>query len=375
VQTPAETAAPPSPRTPRTYRAAIVGCSRIGAFIDNEVLGRPDIALPYSHAAGYEACPRTDLVAGADLRPDVLEAFGLRYDVPPARLYTDFRAMIDRERPDVVSVATQPEQHAEVAVYAAEHGVRAIYCEKPFCASLEEGERVAAAVAAHGVAFNLGTNRRWHPGYDVMRASIAGGELGELQTMIIYSGGTLFNTTSHYFDLVQSLNGDERPVWAQGYLPKGDSVLDGDDVIEDPAAEGMIGFANGATAHVLQTRLPSEHQAICERGVLTATNNGAELSLRRMVGEGRGRRVDDAPAPAFTPASSTLRLIEDLVQALDTGRPTRGGTGVALDALQMIFGLIESHRRGGARVALPLRDSRLRLNRRHRRPGQPRYTA
>src|SRR5687767_4935341 len=269
-------------------------------------MGRPDMVLPYSHAAGYEACERTDLVAGADLRQEVLEAFGGRYDVPSSRLYTDYRAMIDREKPDIVSVATQPEQHAEVAIYAAEHGARAIYCEKPMCASLEEAERVAAAVEKHGVAFNMGTNRRWHPGYDAMREAIAGGELGKLQTLLIYSGGTLFNTTSHFFDLVQRLNGDEKPVWAQGYLFKGDAVLDGDEVIEDPASEGMVGFANGVTAHVLRTAAPAQHQAICERGVLTATNNGAELTLRRMEGEGRGRRMVEAPAPTFTPASSTL---------------------------------------------------------------------
>src|SRR5688572_14574739 len=117
----------------QTYKAAIVGCSRMGAFIDNEAIGRPDIVLPYSHAAGYEACSRTDLVAGADLRPEVLEAFGGRYDVPASRRYTDYRAMIEKERPDIVSVTTQPEQHAEVALFAAEHGVRALYCEKPLC--------------------------------------------------------------------------------------------------------------------------------------------------------------------------------------------------------------------------------------------------
>ena len=61
----------------KTYRAALVGCSRMGAFIDNEVTANRSIPLPYSHAAGYEACPRTDLVAGADLRPDVVERFGV----------------------------------------------------------------------------------------------------------------------------------------------------------------------------------------------------------------------------------------------------------------------------------------------------------
>src|SRR5688572_13122358 len=177
----------------KQYRAAIVGCSRIGAFIDNEVMGRPDMVLPYSHAAGYEACERVDLIAGADLREEVLEAFGGRYDVPASHRYTDFREMITREKPDMLSVATQPEQRAEVALFAIENGVKALYCEKPLCASLEEADRLVAAVEKHGVAFNMGTNRRWHPGYEVMRQRIKSGELGKLQALIVYSGGPMFN--------------------------------------------------------------------------------------------------------------------------------------------------------------------------------------
>ncbi|HEX2185684.1 MAG TPA: hypothetical protein VHN78_09290 [Chloroflexota bacterium] len=78
-----------------------------------------------------------------------------------------------------------------------------------------------------------------------------------------------------------------------------------------------------------------------------------------------------APFPAFTRASTTLRLVEDLVQALDTGTPTRGGIGVAWVNAELIFALIESHRRGGARVRLPLRQNPLTLARsgfRRRRP-------
>jgi predicted dehydrogenase len=359
----------------QTYKAAIVGCSRIGAFIDNEVAGRADIPLPYSHAAGYEACERTSLIAGADLRPDVLEQFGLRYDVPSRALYTNYQEMIERERPDIVSVATQPEQHAEVAIFAAEHGVRALYCEKPLCASIEEAERVVDAVERNGVAFNMGTNRRWHPGYEAMRDLLATGELGKLQAVIIYATGAIFGTATHFFDLAQYLNGDARPVWVQGNLPRGDAVLDGDEVVDDPAAQGMIGFANGVVAHTLLTSLPYEHAAICERGMLTATNNGAEVHLRRSTGSGRERQWQDAPFPPFTMISSTLRLIEDIVHALDTGSPTRGGVRVALDNLQIIFGFVESHRRGGALVNLPLDGSSLHLKRRNLQPRQPLYQA
>ena len=210
------------------YRAAIVGRSRIGAFIDNELVGYTSIVLPQSHAAAYEACSRTDLVAGADLRPDVLEQFWRRYNVPAARQYTDFRELIRREQPDILGVCTQPEQRAEVALFAAEHGVRALYCEKPMCASLAEAAAIVAAVEQHGVAFNMGTNRRWHPGFDAMREFIASGELGALKTLILYSAGPVFDTCSHWFDLLQRLNGDVPATWVQAYLPQGDEVIVGD---------------------------------------------------------------------------------------------------------------------------------------------------
>ena len=54
---------------PRTYRACLIGCGRMGATIDDEVEGRPDRDLwqPFSHAAAAVACDRTDLVAVADV--------------------------------------------------------------------------------------------------------------------------------------------------------------------------------------------------------------------------------------------------------------------------------------------------------------------
>ena len=162
----------------RIYRAAVVGCSRMGAFIDNEFVGLPGRYAPHSHAAGYEAHDRTELVAGVDMRPDVLAQFGQRYGVTESHLYTDYREMLAKEQPDIVSIATQPEQRAEIAIYAAEHGVKALYCEKALCASLQEADAIEAAVERHGVVFNMGTNRRWHPGYAKMRELIASGELG-----------------------------------------------------------------------------------------------------------------------------------------------------------------------------------------------------
>ena len=149
----------------KTYRTALIGCSRMGAFIDNEV---PEARGPYSHAAGYEACARTEMVACADLREAVMEQVGQRYGVPRARQYTDYREMIAAEQPDIISVATQPEHRTEIVVHAAENGVRAIYAEKAMAATMAEADAMVAAVERSGAFFNMGTNRRWDPGYDRM---------------------------------------------------------------------------------------------------------------------------------------------------------------------------------------------------------------
>jgi predicted dehydrogenase len=358
----------------KTYRAAVIGCSRMGGFIDNEVAGYSKIILPYSHAAGFAACDRTDLVACADFRTDVMARFGERYNIPKARQYTDYREMIAQEQLDIVSVATQPEPRAEIVIYAAEHGIKAIYAEKAMAASMAEAEAMVEAVERNKVALNLGTNRRWHPGYDNMKALIDSGELGALRSLVIYNNGTLFNTASHMFDLILRLNNDHPVSWVQAHLP-GAPLIEGNLLREDPRGEGFFQFENGVTAYAMLTPLGVEFQAICENGTLSALDDGREWQLRRRTPiepGGRTAFVIDKFA-AVEPASSTLRLIEDLVHALDTGQPPRGGVRVAYANNELIFAFIESHQRGGARVTLPLEGSITRLQRDHT-PRQPKFT-
>ena len=369
----------------KTYRAALIGCSRMGAFIDNES-SPGDLAhrLPYSHAACYETCDRTELVACSDLRVDVMEQVGQRYEVPKERQYTDYKEMITRERPDIVSVATQPEHRAEIVIHAAEHGAKAIYAEKALCATMDEAEAIVEAVERNDVVFNMGTNRRWHPGYDAMKQLIDSGELGALKTLIIYSNADMFNGSSHNFDLVMRLNGDGPASWVQAHLPYGYrheytdgshfTGLKGDVLVSDPSGHGIIQFENGVTAYALLTDRPQEFEAICETGVVTSLSSDSVWKVRRHGEEDhRGRhRLVSGEFPDFEPKSPTLGLVEDLVHSLDTGEPPRGGVRLARANTELIFAFIESHRRGGARVELPLTDNKLRLQR-DRAPRQPKY--
>lgn len=361
----------------KTYRAAVIGCSRMGGFIDNEIVDSPRHVPPYSHAAGFYACDRTDLVACADFRTDVMEEFGRRYDIPKERQYTDYKEMIAKENLDIVSVATQPEPRAEIVIYAAEHGIKAIYAEKAMAASLAEADQMVEAIERNGVALNLGTNRRWSVFYDYMKEALDDGIVGTLKTLILYTNGTLFNTASHTFDLVLRLNNDVAPTWVQAHLPNVDGAINDGILSIDPLGEGLIGFENGVTAYMLNTPRGLEVEAIGDEGTLTAFNDGGEWLLRQRVPVAPGsKRTELQPQPfdAIPPASSTLRLVEDLVHALDTGEAPRGGVRKALTTMELIFGFIESYQRGGARVELPLNNRTLRLQS-NTKPRQPKFEA
>jgi predicted dehydrogenase len=348
-----------------TYTAAVIGCGRMGGFIDNEGAGSSIVTLPFSFATGFQACEQTRLVAGSDLRSDVLSEFGKQYDLDSEHLYADYRELIDRERPDIVGVATMPEHRAEIMIYAAEHGVRAIYAEKTMAASMAEADAVVEAVERNGVAFNMGTGFRWHPGFDTMKAIIDSGEIGALRDMVLLYSSGINQHGIHALDLAMYLNNDLPAVSVQASLVDPADAPVGDLMVKDPDARGIVVFENGVTAHLMIAPSGDEQSLYCEGGYLGALGTRQHWVMRRLrPGGHRGRgELTPEPFPEFQPASSTLMIIEDLVQALDTGGPTRGGVRVARAGDELTFAFVESHLRGGARVSLPLEGSRLKLDR------------
>jgi predicted dehydrogenase len=332
----------------------------MGAFIDNE----GHTPLPYSHSAGYEASERTELVAGADMRADVLAKFGERYNVPLERQYTDFREMIVTEKPEILSVATQPHQRIEVALFAIEHGVKALFLEKPLSASLEEAAQLRDAVAKHGTIVNMGALRRWRPNFIAMREKIASGDLGKLETLICLNRATLFNMGSHWIDTLNVLNGDVPATWATGFISNAAETMDGDTVLIDPVGSGTIMYENGATAHLIDRTGLHEFHAFCEHGSVVAIGDD-HVEVRRP-----SQPVEVIESEEVSP---TVRCIDDIAQALDTGNPTRGGMTAAYANAEIIFAMLESHVRGGARVAIPMVESNVIFRPTNLGPRQPKF--
>ena len=65
-------------------------------------------------------------------------------DLPNVPFYTDYKEMLEKEKPDVVHICTPHYLHAEMVIYALEHNIN-VLCEKPLCMKKEEIARILEA--------------------------------------------------------------------------------------------------------------------------------------------------------------------------------------------------------------------------------------
>ena len=307
----------------KTYRAAVIGCGRMGGFIDNEVVGTPGYVEPYAHGAGFHQCDRTDLVACSDFREDLMDEFGRQYDVPKGRQYTDYKKMISSEGLDIVSVAVHVEHHADIVVHAAESGVPAIFCEKGLAPSLTDANRMADACKSNGVALNMGAQRRFDPGFWKVREMIESGELGPITSLVMTYASGLFDHGCHVMDLAQYLNGDSPAVWVQGNAPQSEPLRDGSVSSDDPGGDGVVLFENGVTLYL-------QNMERYEYRINWRERHRPDLQRHARVAnaQGKGTRIEGRGVPRFPRGERHAELDLGLGAGIGYGQAPVGRDGI-----------------------------------------------
>ena len=346
----------------KTYRVGLIGCGRMGATIDDEVKDRPhsNLWIPYSHAAGHVAVESVELIAVSDVDQGKVEAIQKRYNVPNG--YTDYREMIQKEQPDIVSIATRPGPHAEMTAFAAEHGVKGIYCEKPLCCSMKEADVMVEACEKYGTKFNYGTQRRYADLYSKMRELIQGDEIGVVQCVVAECGaGAAQWGHTHTSDMLMFLAGDPEIEFVQGTVNAADEDWEGDNLYADPGITcGYVKFKNGIHGYMVAGGA-HEYEVVGTKGRIRTLNNG--LGAQLWKAQGQWSIQGEFPFPEVQIVSGTVRCIQDLVDAIETGRDTQGGIRLASRSQEMILGFVESHRQGGMRVPFPLENRNIYVGR------------
>ena len=120
------------------------------------------------HAAAIQAHPRAQLIGVVD--PDTS-----RHCDPATRYFRDM-SEVDAAV-DGAIIATPTHLHADHACQAASLGWD-ILIEKPVAGTLEQADRVDAAIMEHGVQALVGHHRRYHDSIARLREVVQGGGIG-----------------------------------------------------------------------------------------------------------------------------------------------------------------------------------------------------
>ena len=93
---------------------------------------------PTSYSEALHDRSEIDLVAGCDRDPNRLQAFGDRYG--EVALYTDGAEMLEKEKLDIVAIATNTKSRPGLVRLAVENGAKAVVTDKPMCHTLAEAD-------------------------------------------------------------------------------------------------------------------------------------------------------------------------------------------------------------------------------------------
>ena len=150
----------------RRFVAAASASAASLMIVPRHVLGGPGVQAPSDTLniagigvggrgrADVRGCGSENIAALCDA--DLGFAARTFREFPSARVYADYRQMLDREADlDAVIIATPDHTHAVIAMEAMRRG-KHVYCEKPLTRTVAEARALATAAREHGVATQMG---------------------------------------------------------------------------------------------------------------------------------------------------------------------------------------------------------------------------
>ncbi len=181
-----------------TLKTAVIGTGQMGQH----------------HARIYSELNESELVAIVDIDHDRATSMAKRYGSTP---YTDIMEMIEKERPDAVSVAVPTHLHAEVASSVLEHS--AVLVEKPISNTIESARHIIESAKKSGNTLMVGHIERFNPiiqyfrewvkknnarylGFNIVRIGLPSPRAG-------ISSGVITDLGIHDIDMVRYLTQDE----------------------------------------------------------------------------------------------------------------------------------------------------------------------
>ncbi len=331
------------------------------------------LGIGRDHLLSYETVPAVEIVAGVDLDPKRLKWFSETY--PQARGYTAAEEMLEKEKPDVVSVCTPNALHRPLSILALEHGAH-VLCEKPMAMNAAEGREMAAVAKCANRRLMIHFSTRFHEQSMAMKAQVDAGALGDIYfgrtvwhrrddvpgfgswfgIKALSGGGPLIDIGVHRLDLALWLMGFPKPKWvlAATYdaLLRERAKKEGKTFDVEDLAVATIRFENGATLMVESSwRINQKEKQRMEttlygtKGGLTIRNVDEDYKYECELYHDLGGYYFDTRHHAFENAR-IFKGVVHFVNAILNDQPHIATAEEGIAVMELLDAIYESARRG-----------------------------
>lgn len=342
-------------------RYALIGCGRISP----------------NHIAAAKGS-HLEFVGLCDIDGQMIRDKMLKFDLGSVHPYTDYHEMLEREKPDLVAIATESGKHAAIACDCIEAGCNLII-EKPIALSLADADAIIQKAEQKGVKVCASHQNRFNKSIRKIREAVEKNRFGRMFYGTAHirwcrgyeyyarakwrgtweqDGGALMNQCIHNIDLLRWMLGDE----IEEVVGMSDR-LNHDYIEAEDLGLALVKFKNGTygviegTTDIYPKNLEETLYLFGEKGTVKAGGQ----SVNRIEEWRFADALDDPQAVIAEFAEDVpnvygfghIPLYADMISAVEQDRAPYVDAQAGRRALELVLAIYQSAA-AGVPVKLPL---------------------
>ena len=308
----------------------------------------------------------------------LLEKLGV--DKNKYKRYSDYKEMLECEKPELVAIATESGKHAEIALDCLDAGCNVII-EKPIALSLKDADAIIKKANEKGLVVSANHQNRFNKSIQKIRESVDNGDFGRLfygtahirwnrgeeyytqapwRGTWAQDGGALMNQCIHNIDLLRWMLGDEI-VEVSAYTDN----LNHDYIEAEDLGIAIVKFKNGSygiiegTTDIYPKNLEETLYLFGEKGTVKAGGKSVniieEWTFRDLDESSDEVKEKYSEMPKNIYGFGHIPLYENVINAIKTNTKPLVDAEAGRRALELVLAIYKSAKESRP-IKLPLED-------------------
>ena len=277
------------------------------------------------HMPSMKKADKFDIVAFCDILEARATQAAKDYGTPDAKVYTDYKALLQDKTIDAIYVLTPNKSHSFISIDAMEAG-KNVMCEKPMAKTAAEAKAMVETAQRTGKLLTIGYNSRYTTRSAYVKEVVQRGDLGDIYfaraqalrrrgvpTWGVFlneeeqGGGPLIDIGTHILDLTLWLMDNYKPKTVVGnvyHKLSGNGNCgnifgpwDPKEFTVEDSAFGFITMENGATISLDASWALNIAESIDGQAILCGTKAGTDMygGGVRVNGDDLGKLYEKVP--------------------------------------------------------------------------------